>query len=155
MADASETERDGELRELLARVFATQRLAVLATHHEGQPYCSLVGFAASEDLSGLLFATARATRKFRNLTGDPRVAMMVDTRTHRDRDFREAVAVTAVGRAREVAKTPEGPLLRTYLARQPELSQFVLSADCALLRLEVERYVVVHGLREVSELRPG
>ena len=48
------------LRDALAELLASQHLAVLATHRDGQPYCSLVGFAASPDLKGLAFATTRS-----------------------------------------------------------------------------------------------
>jgi nitroimidazol reductase NimA-like FMN-containing flavoprotein (pyridoxamine 5'-phosphate oxidase superfamily) len=54
---------EAKLRELLAELFDSQRSAVLATQGGGQPYCSLMAFAATGDLRDLLFATLRATRK--------------------------------------------------------------------------------------------
>jgi len=60
------------VRELLEGLFAGQRLAVLATQGEGQPYGSLVAFSAAPDLRRLVFATARSTRKYVNLRADPR-----------------------------------------------------------------------------------
>jgi len=71
---------DKELRKALAEVLTSQNLAVPATHGDGQPYCSLVGFAAPPDLKSLVFATMRSTRKFGNLKANPQVAMMIDTR---------------------------------------------------------------------------
>lgn len=142
------------VREALVELLASQGLGVLATHREGQPYCSLVGFAASPDLKGLVFATTRSTRKFENLTADSRVAMMIDSRTNRESDFHEAVAVTAVGDVKEVTKTPRSRYLRWYLARHPHLADFVLSPSCALLRIRVRKYVLVRRFQEVSELEP-
>lgn len=62
------------LRELLE----TQLLAVLGTHHQGEPHASLVGFAASPDLRMLYFATGRATRKHADLAADARASMLID-----------------------------------------------------------------------------
>jgi hypothetical protein len=57
-----------QLKKILKELFLSQPLAVLATQFNGQPYGNLVAFAATEDLRGLLFATARGTRKFANIT---------------------------------------------------------------------------------------
>jgi nitroimidazol reductase NimA-like FMN-containing flavoprotein (pyridoxamine 5'-phosphate oxidase superfamily) len=64
----------------LISFFRSQPLAVLATHNKGQPYGSLVAFAATHDLDYLIFSTTRSTRKFANLSADPRVAMVIDNR---------------------------------------------------------------------------
>ena len=143
-----------DLRKLLGELFDSQSLAVLATQRDGQPYCSLVAFAASGDLKNLLFATARATHKFENLTADPRVALMVDSRTPRDSTFHDAVAVTAIGRARPVPNSSDDPHRRRYLAKHPALSDFAESPDQALVCVEVEKYVVVRKFQEVTEFRP-
>ena len=65
----------------LQALFRSQRLAVLSTNEQGQPYGNLVSFVATEDMKNLLFATTRSTRKFANLTTDSRVAMLIDSRT--------------------------------------------------------------------------
>ena len=63
------------MKEKVRELFETQKLAVLSTQREGQPYTTLVAFAASSDLENLYFATTRATRKYANLSADSRVAM--------------------------------------------------------------------------------
>jgi hypothetical protein len=83
--------------EILREMLESQLLGVLGTHHDGEPYTSLVGFAATDDLKHLLFTTGRATRKHANLVADARASMLVDTRTNRAADFTEASAATAVG----------------------------------------------------------
>ena len=84
-----------QVRKLLKNLFSSQPLAVLASQGDGQPYGNLVAFAATDDLKSLLFATARATRKYANIIKDPRVAMVIDSRTNQKVDFQRAVAVTA------------------------------------------------------------
>jgi nitroimidazol reductase NimA-like FMN-containing flavoprotein (pyridoxamine 5'-phosphate oxidase superfamily) len=140
------------LRGILAELFGSQGLGVLATHNEGQPYTSLVAFAATEDLRYLLFATTRETRKFSNIRADSRVAMLVDSRMNQEADFHKAVAATATGVAEEVEGAERNHLLTLYLARHPHLRAFVTAPSCALLRIRVDTYYVVSRFQHVMEL---
>ena len=142
------------LRELVAGLLTSQPLAVLATQGGGQPYANLVAFAASPDLASLYFATTRATRKYANLSRERRVALLVDNRSNRESDFRDAVVATATGHAEEVIGTERGPVQDLYLARHPHLANFLSSPECALFRVRVETYVVVQEFQRVRTLVP-
>ena len=141
-----------QLKRLLKDLFSSQPLAVLATQSNGQPYGNLVAFVATEDLRSLLFATARGTRKFANIKTDPRVAMVMDSRTNQKVDFQKAVAVTATGAVEEVGDIERDPLLKLYLSKHPHLKKFVTSPTCALLRVEVDTYYVVRRFQKVVNL---
>jgi nitroimidazol reductase NimA-like FMN-containing flavoprotein (pyridoxamine 5'-phosphate oxidase superfamily) len=140
------------MKEDLKGLFASQRLAVLATQNEGQPYNSLVAFTASEDLKQLFFATTRATRKYANLTADSRVAMLVDNRSNEAADFRWAMAVTATGKAEEIEGHEREEASKLYLAKHTHLEEFVSSPSCALLRISVDRYYVASRFQKVIEV---
>jgi nitroimidazol reductase NimA-like FMN-containing flavoprotein (pyridoxamine 5'-phosphate oxidase superfamily) len=140
------------MRKDLEELFTTQPLAVLSTQNAGQPYASLVAFATSEDLKELYFATTRATRKYANLSSDPRVAMLVDSRSNEVSDFRWAMAVTATGKAEEVEGQEKDKVLKTYLAKHPHLDDFVSSPSCALLKIRVQRYYVATRFQNVIEV---
>ena len=116
------------------------------------PYGSLVAFYATDDLKHLLFATTRSTRKFDNLTRTPQVAMVIDNRSNKERDFHEAIAVTAVGKVKEVGDLEKEQLKALYLAKHPGLLDFVQSPTCALLKIEVEIYYIVRQFQQVTEL---
>ena len=141
---------EAKLMELLAELFDSQRSAVLATQGGGQPYCSLMAFAATGDLRDLLFATLRATRKYAHLAADSRAAMLVDNRTNQASDTETGLAVTATGRAVEVGAPEKDRLLRIYLAKHPHLRGFLALPDCALMRLRVDQYYVVSHFQEVQ-----
>jgi len=146
---------EGELRELIRKLLAGQPLAVLATHGEGGAHASLVAFAVTDDLSRLLLATPRATRKFENLASEPRVALLVDNRANRESDFREAAAATVFGSVEEVPEEERERSLALYLGRHAHLREFVASPTTALLRVNVGKYSVVTRFQEVMELRVG
>lgn len=138
----------GVVRQLLT----SQQVAVLATHDQGKPYATLVGFSVSPNLKYIFFATSRSTRKFANIKADDRVAMTIDDRTHAAADFYDAVGVTACGRATEVSKSDRNPALRQFLKKHPHLEEFVMSPNCAFLRVRVEKYVMVRRFQDVVEL---
>lgn len=136
-------------------LLASQRLAVLATHGAGGPHASLVAFAATEDLRHLVFATERDTRKYANLAAEPRVAMLVDNRSHREADLVEATAVTAAGRAREAVGDERAPLAALLLRKHPALEPFVAQPACAIISVTVDAYQVVTRFQYVAEFRPA
>lgn len=131
-------------------VLIQQKLGVLSTEYEGHPYASLVAFASTPDLKSLLFVTDRATRKYQNISVNPQVAMLVDNRTNNVSDFSKAVAVTASGKAVEVAGKDREKLSECFLLKHPTLSGFISASSTALIKIKVENYVVVEGLRKVS-----
>ena len=45
------------IRQVLRELLSSQKLAVLSTHHSGQPYSSRVAFACSDDLRFLGIVT--------------------------------------------------------------------------------------------------
>ena len=142
-----------QIKQTLSELFASQKLAVLGTHQRGQPYGSLVAFAATQDLKSIVFATTRATRKFANLQADSRVSMVFDNRSNRVADFRKAVAATALGRAKELRGEERKKLAELYLAKHPHLKEFVASPTCALVRIRVEVYYLVWRFQNVIEWR--
>lgn len=140
------------LKEKLRNLLATQRLAVLATQGQGQPYGSLVSFATIRDGREILFATSRTTRKYANLQAEPRVALVIDNRSNQESDFHEATAVTATGKAEEVPDAEKADLIEIYLGKHPYLADFVSAPTCALLRVRVETYYLVSRFQQVAEL---
>ena len=150
----SEADRDRGYREsILRELFAGQKLAVLATDDGDSPYTSLVAFAAADDLGRLLFATARSTRKYANIVRNPKVSLLVDNRENDPADFREAVAVTVLGRAAEVSEIERERLLPGYLAKHPDLAEFVAAPSCALMAAAVTSYLIASRFQDVTELR--
>ena len=145
-------ETTNQIRQRLGELFRSQNLAALSTHHAGQPYASLVAFYAADDLKYIYFATPKTTRKYANLTADSRVAVMVNSSTNQISDFHQAISVTAVGKAEDVAASDKKPIVDLYLAKHPYLEDFVRSPTCALVEVTVESYYLVKNFQNVMEL---
>jgi len=139
----------------LRTLLATQRLAVVATHRGGRSYSSLVAFAASEDLRRVMFVTNRATTKYGNLSAEPWVSLLIDSRTHSVEDYVTGAAVTVLGRAAEIGDKQTSELLEGFVRRHPHLEAFARSPSTALCVVEVESYVLVTRFQHVVELKVG
>jgi hypothetical protein len=133
-------------------LLSSQLLGVLGTHHGGEPYTSLVAFAATPDLHHLLFVTGRSTRKRANLAEDARSSMLIDNRSNRPEDFADAAAVTAIGRVEEIGADQRDAFSELFVDRHPYLADFTASPSCVMLRLEVRTYILVTRFQHVVEL---
>ena len=141
-----------EIQQYIRDLFANQKLAVLATTNEGQPYTSLVAFVASDDLKHIYFVTPKTTRKFANLKRDCRVSVLINSSTNRASDFHEALSVTVIGGAEEISASSRDNNLRNYLAKHPYLEDFAKSPTCALVRVTAKSYYLVKNFQRVMEL---
>ena len=140
-----------QLKNQIKQLLSSQRLGVLSTHYQGHPYSSLVAFSSSQNLREVYFATAKTTRKFRNLNQDKRVSMLIDNRSNEISDFHDAMAVTVMGTAEVVKGADKTDVMDIYLIKHPYLTDFVTSASCALVVIHVEKYVLVRRFQEVFE----
>mgnify|MGYP006291483675 FL=1 len=137
-----------EVRVLLESQF----LGVLATAGLQGPHASLVAFASSLDLRTLVLATPMSTRKYAHMLSDPRVALLVDSRSNQSSDFHAAAAVTAYGHARVACKEQDREWMHLYLKKHPHLIDFVHAPSCALVSIAVDRFSQVTSFQEVAEI---
>jgi len=139
---------------LLAQIktlLQAQLFGVLATQGTDYPYCSLVSYVVSEDAKSIYFPTIRETQKFRNLFASPRVSLLVNNQTNQANDLVEAHALTVLGTATEVAPESREEALALYLKRHPSLKEFVTAQNCALIKIQVEKYISVTNFQQVVE----
>lgn len=140
----------GALRQLLD----DQLLGVLGSQFKGAPYSNLVAFASVENDRRLVFATARSTRKYRNLSANRHTSMLIDNRENAPGDFAEALAVTALGTCREPTGDELEFMRQALLTRHPQLTHFLTSPSCAVMVIDVESYVLVWRFQQVVEIHP-
>ena len=143
--------RDDTIAEEINNLLERQPLAVLATQYNGQPYTSLMAFAFTEDLRFLVFATATSTRKYLNIKGESRVALLVDDRSNNGEDFQNASALTILGEAFEVGLDERDYYCGLYLKRHPSLEIFLAAQSTVFLKMDVHKYMLVSQFEDVAE----
>ena len=131
-------------------IFKTRRFAVLATEGDGQPHASLVAVTPMAGFRELIFATYRNTSKYSNLARNGRVAVLVECITTNRQGLQESLVLTAFGQVEEIKKGEENVVFEAHLKRHPELSAFMKSEDCSLVRIKVGTYQVVRGIDDVE-----
>jgi uncharacterized protein YhbP (UPF0306 family) len=139
----------------IRRLIEDQPYAVLCVQGRGQPYGALVAFAFSSDLRHAVFATPKATRKYRLLNECNHVAMVIDNRPSRGDELMEIEAVTVTGHSWLIEKSAEFQRWSELLvARHPYLKSFVAAETCALFRVDTIRFLHVVRFQEVNQWIP-
>jgi len=141
-----------EAQKRINKVLDSQTIAVLGTSNKDEPYSCLVGFAISEDLKELVFATMRQRLKYKNMIANPRVTLMIDDRDTQASDFNDTTSITIVGSAKDITGEERGKYATMLLQRQPALTEFVNTEDCAIMRVAVDKIYVVSEFESVVKI---
>ncbi|MGC9372111.1 MAG: pyridoxamine 5'-phosphate oxidase family protein [Thermovirgaceae bacterium] len=137
--------------ETLGTLLSAERFGILCTSADGWPYGNLVAFAVAGKMESLLFATHMSSRKYRNLSLNPRASMVIDNRTNSVIDLDRAAAATATGPVFEVPPV-EKSFRDLYLSRHPYLCGLFESPSFRLFRIAVEKYHLVMRFQNVTEI---
>jgi nitroimidazol reductase NimA-like FMN-containing flavoprotein (pyridoxamine 5'-phosphate oxidase superfamily) len=126
--------------------------SVLATDGGGQPYTSLMAFALTPDLEGILLATPRKTAKYRNMMKNKNVSLMIDTRSNSAEGYMRSEAVTILGTAGTIRKGKKrDELAGVLIEKHPELKEFVNSVSTALVLVAFDKVIHVGKFQTVTE----
>ena len=136
-----------EEQKLFRKLCAQQRFAVVATQSDTEPYTSLVAFSATKDLSYLIFATLRQTKKFTNIKKNPNISMLIDNRENLSSDVKNAISITVVGTAYEI-KDDTQHFIDILLKKHPYLTEFIQNKNCALISLSVENFFIAQQFQQ-------
>jgi nitroimidazol reductase NimA-like FMN-containing flavoprotein (pyridoxamine 5'-phosphate oxidase superfamily) len=135
----------------ISRLLKSQRLAVLSTQNDGQPYSSLMAYGFTPDLKNLLVATSKATRKHQNIVRDSRVSLLIDNRENSEEDFHAASALTVLGKAEPLGEGEYQDFSHFYLEKHPYMESFLMTKTTAFFRIRVYQYLLVSRFQNVLE----
>jgi nitroimidazol reductase NimA-like FMN-containing flavoprotein (pyridoxamine 5'-phosphate oxidase superfamily) len=144
---------DQQTRERLTDLFDSQLIAVLGTSSDDYPYTCLVGFKFTSDLKNLIFATMRNRLKYRQISSNPRVSLIIDDRKNSPADFSHATSVTLVGNAKDTEGPERIKLAEMLVERHPFLSDFVKDPNCAIIKVGIEKMYIVGEFESVQKIR--
>lgn len=121
-------------------------MCVLATCSENTPHCSLMAYVTDEEGTGIYMATLRNSRKYRNIARNPRVSLLVDTRSESPaaRGKVKAMTVSGVSSFVEDVEAKQN-ILREIAARHPHLNDLILNPDVEALQVKAESFLLLDG----------
>jgi|WetSurMetagenome_2_1015567.scaffolds.fasta_scaffold66175_2 heme iron utilization protein len=142
---------DVSVPERLKFLDKTQLHAVLATEAAGQPYTSLIAYALTPDMKGVLFITPKFTRKYKNIMKNSRVSLLIDTRSNTKKDYMSAEAVTILGNAVLVRKgKKQSEFADILIKKHPGLREIIHSPETAHIFVEISACIHVTQFQSVS-----
>lgn len=141
--------------EIIGAVLNAAGFAVLATESNGQPHTSLIAITPTGDFRHIVFATFRNTLKYRNLSTNNKVAVLIEGEYLNQKSLKERVVLTIVGHTEEISPEESEEVFRAHLKRHPELESFMHSSGCVLIRVIARSYQVVHGIDEILWITAG
>jgi nitroimidazol reductase NimA-like FMN-containing flavoprotein (pyridoxamine 5'-phosphate oxidase superfamily) len=125
-------------------------ICVLSTVSGNKPHCSLMSYTTDSERREFYMVTSRETRKFKNLTDNPNVSLLIDTREeHMGPHRNQASALTVSGRIeeiRDINKQREISLL--LLERHPHLEELFKRDDTAILCVKADSFLLLKGISE-------
>jgi nitroimidazol reductase NimA-like FMN-containing flavoprotein (pyridoxamine 5'-phosphate oxidase superfamily) len=124
-----------------------RNICVMATIEGSKPYCSLMAYATNEDCTEIYMATHRSTKKFKNLSDNPAVSLMIDTREEAPRGL--ARALTVEGTCARIEGDSQRQLVRhRLLTAHPHLEEFLSHAESEVLCVRIRSLLLLKGLTE-------
>jgi nitroimidazol reductase NimA-like FMN-containing flavoprotein (pyridoxamine 5'-phosphate oxidase superfamily) len=129
-----------------------KRTCVLATVSGNKPYCSLMAYVTDDQCEEIYMVTHKRTRKYENLTNNPAVSIMIDTREKNPCD--QAQALTVEGSFFKIEDENKLKQVRAkFLEVHPQMEEFIDHPDAQLLCIRVNSFLLLNGLTEAHYLR--
>jgi nitroimidazol reductase NimA-like FMN-containing flavoprotein (pyridoxamine 5'-phosphate oxidase superfamily) len=130
----------------------SQTVCVLATVSGGQPHCSLMSYATDADCREMYMVTFRNTKKYRNLTDNPAISLLIDTREKDLGEKRYQTRALTVNGLFEVVKdqAKRDRIKALLLERHPHLIVLTDNPDAEFFTVRMKSLQLLEGIAEAS-----
>lgn len=145
-------EKDKDMERLTAELLGGQLFGILSTRGTERPHSVIVSFVSANHLKEIIFVTPRQTRKYEDILADGHVSLFVDNRTNTITDLQTLVGVEARGIAAPVEPDGAGVYRQLYLAKYPDMKDFIDSPSSVLMKITVARYEMIRHFQNVTFL---
>lgn len=121
-------------------------ICVLASSSGDRPHCSLMAYVTDGEAETLFMVTLKSSRKYRNLSLNPHVSLLVDTRTHANGDRGNISALTVSGVSSIMTDRADKDLiLRRIVGAHPHLQDLAYHPDAEVISVKVETLLLLEG----------
>ncbi|MBM2832969.1 MAG: hypothetical protein HW406_130 [Candidatus Brocadiaceae bacterium] len=140
-----------KVQERLRHFDKTEKFAVITTEGDRLPYISLVAFALTSNMKGVVFTSKKTTRQFRNILTDNYVAILIDNRSVCN-DCMNIEAISIVGTANAVMRGKKWlELSNILIAKHPSLADFIHDPTTSLIYVKMITCIPVNNIQTVSQ----
>jgi nitroimidazol reductase NimA-like FMN-containing flavoprotein (pyridoxamine 5'-phosphate oxidase superfamily) len=137
--------------EKMKDIIKNHDLCVLATVSEGKPHCSLMSYVSDDEGCEIYMVSQRSSRKYLNLTENPVVSLLIDTREEEKGEDRSNIkALTVKGEFRTLNDPEEKDAMRLRLMkRHPHLADFLNDPGADVFSINVKSFQLLDGVKDV------
>lgn len=130
----------------MKRMLKEKDICVLATVSGNQPHCSLMAYVAAADGREIYMVTLRDTKKYKNLTQNPAVSLLIDTREDDVGPQRSrAKALTVNGKFQTVDREKQARIRARILRRHPQLQEIFAKSEAEIFAVRIESFQLLEG----------
>jgi len=125
-------------------------LCVLATVSEGKPHCSLMTYITDDECSEIYMISHKQTRKFGNLTANPIVSLLIDTREEERGQKRiDIKALTVVGEFQTIKDQTKKTLIHAKFSKtHPHLTDFLNDPGTEIFSIKIRSFQLLDGVKD-------
>ena len=135
-----------QVLETMQEILCANDLAVLATCAENQPHCSLMAYVPNEDCRTIYMLTQRDSRKFRNISANPRVSLMVDTRLDSPESRTAIKALTISGTCSPCPQSMQKQFKQLLVQKHSQLKTLSAQKDAIVLEITIKSFLLLDGI---------
>jgi general stress protein 26 len=136
--------------EKMKDVIRSQDMCVLATVKGNKPHCSLMAYVTDEECRTIYMITHKNTAKYRNLTANPSLSLLIDTRLmDKGEDRQRAKALTVNGIFERIEDSDKRfNILAKFLENQVHLKEFASHPDAEVLAVRIQSLQLLDGVTD-------
>jgi general stress protein 26 len=125
-------------------------VCVLATVLDNVPHCSLMSYVPDRDCREIYMITRKGTKKFRNLSANRTVSLLIDSREEDcGADRARIKALTVSGVFSTIGDKAKRELIRQKLLKKhPQLNPFAEDPDAEVFAVKVKSFQLLDGVKD-------
>ena len=136
--------------ERMKEIIKGNDLCVLATVSEGRPHCSLMSYIPDEEGHEVYMISHKQTKKYSNLTENPMVSLLIDTREkEKGRRRIDIKALTISGEFQMINNSVKKDHIRTkFLEGHPHLTDFLSDPEAEIFSIKIKSFQLLDGVKD-------
>jgi nitroimidazol reductase NimA-like FMN-containing flavoprotein (pyridoxamine 5'-phosphate oxidase superfamily) len=140
------------MMQLMKRLLKENDMCVLATCSANVPHCSLMSYVTNDAGDVIYMVTRSDSRKYANLSGNPHVSLLVDTRVAAKPGGRSEIkALTVAGTYLPVTEAAERHrIFEQLVGYHPQLRELASHPKAEPLAIAVQSFLLLDGVSDAS-----
>ncbi len=136
--------------EKMKDIMRSQDMCVLATASENKPHCSLMAYLTDEECRTIYMITHKHSTKYRNLTANPALSLLIDTRLiDRGENRQKAKALTVNGVIERIEDSDKRfNILAKFLERHVHFKRFASHPDAEVIAVRIQSLQLLDGVTD-------